>query len=337
MELQECLPFLSLLIIVSAAFIVFRRLRHNSQSPRVTGLFFYPIKSCGPLDASALEFDRLGVLFDRRWLVINAEGRFVTAREQPRLVLVQPALADQPSSHHRTRAATATALALSAPGMPPLRVPPIESLVKAGVTTAKVWDSELTVSVYGEDVNRWFSEFLSVPVRLVTTHEADYRRLNSKYDTLPHEEGIGVAFADAFPLLVVSEESLAAVQRECPEKIEMLNFRPNIVVKGVKPFEEDKWLRVRIGNSVFNVVKPCSRCLLTTVNPRTGQKSKAGEPLITLRRVRATNPFTGSEDGKCYLGVNMVHAAVSTRVAIGDVITVLERRAPPPPQREKHE
>jgi len=232
----------------------------------VSSLIYYPIKACRGVEVDSSCVERRGLEHDRLMMVVTPEGEFLTQREVPRLALVNPKLRNG-------------TLELSAPNY--------ES-IQLGIQTSgmpwpvNVWKSKGVHAIdQGEEAANWFSDWLSMPVRLV--HIADgYKRLvNEKY-TVSDDDDTG--FADGYPILLTSEEGLDDLNSHLESPVPMNRFRPNIVVKNCKAFEEDTWNRIRIGDVELAVVKPCARCEVTTIDKETLERSK--EPLKTLGKYR---------------------------------------------------
>lgn len=232
---------------------------------KVTGLFRYPIKSCAGISLDSAVLDHRGIEYDRRWMVVDATGTFRTQRELPRMALIHPIIAHD-------------GLTLTAEGMPDMAV----RLTASGSRlTVGVWNDEVEAIDQGEGVAEWLTRFLAEPLRLVRFDEAQDRRVEPAYAVRPGDQ---VGFADAYPLLIANEASLAELNTRLAESLPMKRFRPNIVVSGAEPYAEDRWGRLRVGEVVIAVVKPCARCAVTTVNPVTAEKGR--EPLSTLASYR---------------------------------------------------
>jgi uncharacterized protein YcbX len=236
----------------------------------LSALHLYPIKSCAPLMQRQAQVEPRGLAGDRRWMIVDEDDRFITGRQQPRLVLV-------------SAEAMAAGLRLAAPGMPPceVRVPPAD----APRRRVSVWRSQVQAQEAEAAAQDWISRFLGQPCRLVYMDQTARRPVDPAYGR-PGDE---VSFADGFPLLLISQASLDGLNARLAQPVSMLRFRPNLVVAGpLAPHAEDGWKRVRVGAIEFDVVKPCTRCVFTTVIPERGVFDTSGEPLRTLRTYRRT-------------------------------------------------
>jgi uncharacterized protein YcbX len=260
---------------------------------RLTALNIYPIKSTKGIALAESEVDGFGLRYDRRWMVVDSSGQFLSQRSHARLALVIPSIQGD-------------RLRIDAPGMPALEVPlrPSPSVT----TTAAVWDDICSVSWVGESAADWFSEFLGSACSLVHMAEDTVRPADPAFAPT----GSRVSFADGFPFLLISEESLADLNRRLAEPLPMNRFRPNLVVAGGEPYEEDRWTRLEIGGIRLRVVKPCGRCVVTTTDQSTGQRGK--EPLRTLATYR-------KRDGEVMFGQNVVHENPG-RLRIGDPVVI---------------
>ncbi|WP_369959062.1 MOSC domain-containing protein [Pseudomonas benzenivorans] len=266
---------------------------------RLSGLYRYPLKSAMAEPLREAQLDALGVAGDRRWMVVDAaSGRFLTQRLLPQMTQLQ------------ARWQGAEQLRLSAPGMADLLVAvPDEQAELRGVT---IWRDSLRVPDAGEAAARWLSQVLGRDCRLVQVSEARARQVDTAYA----EVGDKVAFADGFPLLLIGQGSLDDLSRRVGRPLEMLRFRPNLVVEGAAPYAEDDWKRIRVGTLEFRVAKGCSRCIMTTLDPQTGERSADREPLTTLRGYR-------QREGEVYFGQNLI-ACGSGELALGMPVEVLE-------------
>lgn len=263
------------------------------MSIRLSALYVYPLKSAAAQVLDAAELQPRGLAHDRRWMVVDAQNEFITGREEPRLVLVR--VQPQPDG-----------LLLSAPGMPDLLARTASR--REHVT---VWRDRVDARTVTDDAQAWISRFLGRECRLVFMDDAAQRPVDPTYAVAGDE----VSFADAFPLLLISEGSLAGLNARLDAPVPMLRFRPNLVVSGAEPHAEDGWKRIRIGEIEFDVAKPCVRCGFTTVMPESGTLDPRGEPLRTLATYRR------GPRGVMF-GQNLI-ARGQGRLRVGDVVTVL--------------
>jgi uncharacterized protein YcbX len=249
------------------------------MSIRLTGLNIYPIKSARgiPLEVSAV--DEFGLRYDRRWMVVDESGVFLSQRSHPRLALVAPSL-------------RGGMLQVDAPGMPTLQTPlhPKDAVA----TRVTVWNDTCPATWVGDSAAQWFSEYLGCSCTLVHMPDEVVRPADPAFASA----GVKVSFADAFPFLVISEESLADLNGRLTDPLPMNRFRPNLVVAGGGPFAEDDWHSVEIGGIRLRIVKPCARCVVTTTDQATAERGR--EPLRTLATYRKV-------DGKVMFGQNAVH------------------------------
>jgi len=232
----------------------------------VSSLIYYPIKACRGVEVDSSCVERMGLEHDRRMMVVTNEGEFLTQREVPRLALVTPKLSEG-------------TLELSAPNYDSIQL----GLQTSGTTwPVNIWKSKGVHAIdQGEEAAAWFSDWLGTPVRLV--HFADgYKRIINEQYAVNADDHTG--FADGYPILLTSEEGLQDLNSRLETPVPMNRFRPNLVVRGCEPFAEDTWNRIQIGDVELAVVKPCDRCVVTTVDKETLERSK--EPLKTLGKYR---------------------------------------------------
>ena len=278
----------------------------------LSGLFIYPVKSLRGFAVTSCDVDALGLVGDRRFLVVDAAGQFLTQRTLPRMAQIATAL-------------SADTLTLSADGHGsisiPRETPPGHA---APPVTVSVWRSKnLLADDCGPEPAAWLSSFLNTPVRLVRIGPRFRRPVllkpafapASTSADAPRIEGRIVSddlftFADGYPFLVISEASLAQLNDRLvargAEPVPMDRFRPNLVLAGCEPFAEDTWPRLRIGDIAFRATGPCSRCAITTTDQLTGQRD-GPEPLRTLAIFRR-DPDDRSDVN---FGQNLVHETKS--------------------------
>jgi uncharacterized protein YcbX len=263
----------------------------------LSGLHVYPIKSCGGIAVEEWEVDERGLRHDRRWMLVDEAGCFVSQREVPRMALIRVRI--EPGG-----------LLVDAPDMPSLNVPfrPPDGKLRL----ARVWDDLVESRTVGDDADRWFSEFLDVGCKLVYLPDESVRPVDPTYG----RPGDRVGLADGFPFLLISEASLADLNARLEQPLPMNRFRPNLVVRGCEPFAEDGWKVIRIGPITLRVVKPCARCATTTVDQESAVTGK--EPLRTLARFRKVG-------SKVLFGQNLIHDATGTLRA-GASVEILQTR-----------
>lgn len=267
-----------------------------SQTPHLSQINVFPVKSVSGLSLSQSWVEKQGLCFDRRFMVAKKDGSMITARKYPQLVKVSATL-----QHN--------GLTLSFPGMSPLILKYAEfSMNEADAT---VWSDTFSAYTTSSKADAWFSHVMDEDVRLLYTGEQS-NRVRSKIQQ-------NVSFADGYPLLVISQASLDALNERSMEQHTMDQFRTNLVVSGTEAFAEDSWKRIRIGEVEFEAIKPCARCILTTVNPETGEPHPLKEPLVTLSKFRA------DKSGDVFFGQNLV-ALNEGVIKAGDKVEVLETK-----------
>ena len=261
----------------------------------VEQLCVYPVKSMAGLASTALAIERRGARDDRRWMVVDERGRFVTGRVLPSLVRCEAAI-------------TPDGLALTMDGET-LEVARPSSA--APICEVVVWRDRCPARDAGQSAADWLSARFGRPLRLVW-QGADQHRL------LPPEKsranGDEVSFADGYPLLLIGSASLDDLNGRLRDAVSMAHFRPNVVVRTDTPFVEDGWREIAIGDTRFAVASRCSRCIFTTVDPRTGVRRADGEPLVTLRGYRSD-----PDSQQIMFGVNLI-PIVSGSLAVGDAL-----------------
>jgi hypothetical protein len=270
----------------------------------VTGLFHYPVKSLRGCEVLSLSLGARGPLHDRAFMLVDEAGRFVTQRTEPRLA---------------TYAVTVThsALHVTAPDGATLELP-----LEAGGPTRSVtiWkDTVLAVDCH-DTAAHWFSSRLGRSLRLVRMPDSTQRTLDPTFSPSPDAH---TGFADAYPVLLTNTASLDAFNSGRALPLGMERFRPNVVVASAEPWSEDEWKTVQVGDVVFDLVKPCSRCVVITTDQRTGQRPDGSAPLTDLAATRTLQPFGA------IFGQNAVHRSLGT-LRVGDPVTVLERQPKPP-------
>ena len=236
--------------------------------PSVSSLHIYPVKSCKAVNVESFGLDRFGPIGDRRWMIVSDDPNqpFITQRAQPILAKLEARYLDKGT------------IELKTPDLDPIQVTRSEN---AGPTrSVTIWKDRVHARDTGDVASKWLSTFLNQSVRLVRIHSEYARFINA-------EKSSETGFADGYPLLIISQASLDDLNDRLDYPVEMRRFRPNLVVQNCDPYEEDKWTQIRIGDTILSASGPCSRCIMTTVNPDTGAL-EGNEPLVTLAGYRKT-------------------------------------------------
>lgn len=242
-------------------------------------MHLYPIKSCGGFSVTSASLDRFGMVGDRRWMLVDDQNVALTQRECAVMALIHTQL-------------SANGLNINLRGESLGIEIPADSM--AAHTEVTVWGDKVQALDAGEEAAQWLSERLALPCRLVYMPDESQRPVDKNFAT----EGETVSFADGFPLLLISQASLDDLNGRLEDPVPMNRFRPNLVVSGCAPFEEDTWRRIRIGDVEFDLPKPCSRCVMPSIDQATGMRDKAINPVLASYRRR---------DGRIYFGQNLLY------------------------------
>jgi uncharacterized protein YcbX len=284
--------------------------RHRDEEPAMDGagpvtvasIHIYPVKAGRAIDLAEAEVEPWGLAGDRRWLVVDPDGRFISQRTEPALALV------------RTRYGAAGSLQLGTDGQPPLVVPAPAEVRGAEMLWVSVWQSKVRAAAAGNQADAWFSRFLGRPVRLVHLDDPTRRQVDPEFGA-PEDR---VSFADGYPLLLTALGSLAALGQWLTEDghqaVPMTRFRPSVVLAGSAPWAEDGWRRIRIGPVTFRVAKPCGRCQVTTIDQQTAQRGR--QPLAMLGRRRRFGQ-------QLVFGQNLIPDGTGT-IRAGDQVQILD-------------
>jgi uncharacterized protein len=262
----------------------------------IAALYVYPVKSCRGIALETSPVGERGLAFDREWMIVDADARFVTQRDLPRLALIEPSL-------------TGAALEFSAPWNGRLAVP----LDFAGTArTVTLWNDSFPALDQGDEAAAWLSSALQHPLRLVRFDRSVKRHCNTAF---AGESGAHTAFADAYPLLILSEASLADLNSRLTQPLPMNRFRPNVVLSGIDAYDEDHIDEIRAAGLAFKLVKRCTRCQITTTDQSTA--AVGTEPLSTLGGYRMN-----AELGGVTFGMNaIVTAGVGLALHRGDRVS----------------
>lgn len=262
----------------------------------ISDLLIYPVKSSKAIRLESSQVVSTGLLHDRMFAVINGSQQVITGREQPLLLRISSEI-------------NGSELRLKAPGMDTLRLPLFPEAGKP--TEIELFKKPLNGMLFQNGANEWISEFLGQSCRLMFVHDTITRPVTKKDD--PEVRG-KVGYADSSPILLISEASLQELNSRLKTPVSMDRFRPNIVVEGCEPFEEDRWDKILINDCELVVNKRCKRCIFTTIDPETLQKDQNQEPLRTLSGYR-------TQDGGVPFGIYLIPATFG-RIKIGDEIRI---------------
>jgi uncharacterized protein len=266
----------------------------------LSAINIYPVKSLGGIALREAKVEPRGLQYDRRWLLVDEEGMALTQRDYPRMALCSVRL-------------RAEGLEVSAPGTEPLLIP-FRLKDSQPTITVKIWKSVCEARLVGEFADAWFGQFLGASCRLVYMADETRRAVNPVYAV---KDDI-VSFADGYPFHLLGESSLEDLNGRLDSQLPMNRFRPNFIVSGSLAYDEDGWRRVRIGENLFHVVKPCERCTVTTIDQAQGVRT-GQEPLKTLARYRAVNQ-------NLLFGQYLIADGEDGILRVGDRLQVVERR-----------
>jgi uncharacterized protein YcbX len=261
----------------------------------VSAIYIYPVKSLGGISIAEGIVTETGFQHDRRWMLVDKEGKFLTQRQLPSMALLQTTFtANGLSVYHK-----------QIPGKN-IAIPFLTSPVR--IKKVRVWKDECDVWVYGNMINAWFSETLNLECELVYMPDVTRRLVDTDYA----KENEITSFSDAFPFLIIGQSSLDEMNARLREPLSMNRFRPNIVFTSGFPNEEDNWKHFTIDEVDFFGVKTCARCIITTIDQQTAESGM--EPLRTLTSYRKI-------DNKVKFGINLLHKG-SGVIRTGDIIHV---------------
>jgi uncharacterized protein YcbX len=264
---------------------------------RLVDIRRYPVKSLRGHALASARVDRIGLVDDRRWMVVDAAGQFQTQRQMPRMARIDATL-------------TAVGVGLGLDGQGTISV----ERPGAGAESimVRVWSDDVPARSAAPEADAWLSRALGAAVRLVYLDDETARGVDLTFGQEPDR----VSFADGFPILLTTEESHGALNARLAVPVTMTRFRPNLVVAGFPAWEEDRWRRIRIGEASFRIVKPCARCIITTLDPVSGEKT-GDEPLRTLGKIHRAS------GGRIIFGQNLIPDELGA-VRVGDAVEVLE-------------
>lgn len=267
----------------------------------ISEINIYPIKSLGGIALENSTVENKGLRFDRRWLLIDEKNEFLTQRNFARMATLATGIIDDK-------------LCVSN-GANNIEIPFSPTIEHSA--TVKIWSSRVRARIYETEINDWFADALQTDCRLAVMPEESKRKVSYFYAV--HKEDV-VSFADAYPFLLTGENSLKDLNDKLDKKIPMNRFRPNFVVAGSDAFAEDVWKKIKIGATVFHVVKPCARCVVTTIDQTSGV-SGGSEPLKTLATYRIPKR---SVKKKIMFGQNLIAETSGAPIKIGDKVEIID-------------
>ncbi|MGF7073124.1 uncharacterized protein YcbX [Mucilaginibacter sp. 3215] len=261
---------------------------------QVSELYIYPIKSLSGVAVQNAEVTRRGLQHDRRWMLVNEHGHFITQREFPQMALIKTTVeTDGIAVHHHSGGS--------------LLIP--FNGERKSLQQFAVWDDTCMGQYVNEEFDRWFSQALNIKCRLVHMPDDSEREVDQRYA----KPGMITSFADAYPFLLIGQASLDDLNKRMTLPLPMNRFRPNIVFTGGEAYSEDLMNEIEIAGITFYGAKLCARCVLTTIDQHTAVKAK--EPLKTLASYRMKN-------NKIMFGQNLVHENTGI-ISVGDELDVL--------------
>lgn len=264
---------------------------------RLSAINIFPVKGLRGVSVASARVEPWGLAGDRRWMVVDAAGRFISQREHSGLALIgaTPEI---------------DGIRLAAEGAPDFMLKAPMHGERVHVT---VWRDSVPAMTAGPEADRWISAAAGIPCRLVHMDDpGSARPVDAAYGTTEDH----VSFADGYPLLVANAASLRdlAARAGMPD-LSMDRFRTNLVVEGAEPWAEDAWREIRVGSALFASVKPCARCVVTTIDQATGIRDEQDEPLRTLLT------FRRDKRGQPIFGQNLIPRGGS-EVRVGDPVAV---------------
>jgi uncharacterized protein YcbX len=263
---------------------------------KVSALFIYPVKSLGGIAVNSAQVTDRGFQYDRRWLLVDAENRFITQREFPEMALFQTSITSAGLKIRNRKNDSELSI-------------PFQPQTTAEISV-QIWNDSCQALVVSDDVNAWFAEAFSFSCKLVYMPDKTQRLVDESY---AKNNEIN-SFSDAFPFLMIGESSLEDLNRRLTESLPMNRFRPNIVFSGADPYAEDSMRHFTISGIDFYGVKLCARCPIPTINQDNAIRGQ--EPLRTLASYR-------QRDNKIYFGQDLLHRG-SGVISIGDEIMIHE-------------
>lgn len=268
---------------------------------KLSEIYIYPIKSLGGIRLEKANITTRGLENDRRFMLVDENRRFLSQREYAHLAIFQTEI----ESDYLKITDKKTGQNLKVNLSPNSQSPAL---------SVTIWDDETTAIEVSQEASEWFTQALGIPTRLVYMHEESQRKTDALYSLTGDEI---TSFSDGYPILIIGQSSLNDLNNRLENPVNINRFRPNFVFTDGEPFEEDAWHEFTVGDVRFFGVKPCSRCIMTTIDQETGEK-KGKEPLLTLNKYRKAG-------NKILFGQNVLVSELGT-VSVGNDVTVLSRK-----------
>lgn len=268
----------------------------------LSDIYIYPVKSLAGIRVDQWPVDAKGLQYDRKWMLIDNKGQFLSQRKLAKMALI-----------HTQIEADHLVLSTQTSGSFKLPLNPNGGTSKQ----VQVWHDQCQAKTVSVEVDEWLSDFLERQCQLVYQPEESIRQVDQDYANITDQVG----FSDGFPFLITSKASLNALNQAMKMEINMRRFRPNLVIANCDSYEEDSWREISINDIHFRLPKPCSRCIVPSIDPNTAVRDK--EPLATLQRLRKWN-------NKTYFGQNAIHDC-SGILTTGNIVNVIKTGSNQPP------
>lgn len=284
----------------------------------ISEINIYPVKSLKGISVESAMVEERGLEHDRRWMITDTDGKFLTQREFPRMALLNVWIEDG-------------GIGVGADGFGEAFVPRLPETRNRQMVT--IWNSVCEGEVHSPVLNEWFSDVLETECQIVYMPDDSWRNVNPRFD----RGNEVVSFADGYPLMVLGEASLADLNgrlangQPAVQPLPMDRFRPNLVISESEAFAEDDWKVIEIGRARFRSTKPCERCVITTIDQSTGEFT-GKEPLKTLASYRMAKDVMperlealGVGETAVLFGQNLIAESVGATISVGDRVEVIER------------
>lgn len=269
------------------------------MSIKLSEIFIYPIKSLGGISLNHSYVEKRGLQYDRRMMLVDETGKFLTQREYPKMALLRTSIKDDELIIHNSKSNNSISVLLH---------PSALSENSDQIVKVIIWDDICSALKISKEADQFFSDILGINCSLVFMPDNEKRFIDTQMKYIKEEHV--VSFADAYPFLIIGQASLDDLNKRLIEHLPINRFRPNFVFTGGEPFEEDNWNDFLIGKVKFRAVKPCDRCVITTTNQDTAERGE--EPLHTLATFR-------KKENKVLFGMNLITYSTGV-VSVGDLL-----------------